>query len=168
MVRKSLTILSLIGLLLSVGLWAASYFHIECPRRGYVLTIAAGTLTVHANDGNEGEAEPDSCRCHGFGGFQTYWIPTIRVVSGGQVTIRRFFLYFSPFGGWTLEVSLWMPTLLCALLPLYSFHLIHRRYKHKKLGLCLKCGYDLRASKDRCSECGAAIEKSPADCRRRG
>ncbi len=31
---------------------------------------------------------------------------------------------------------------------------VHRRRKRKKLGLCIKCGYDLRGSKDRCPECG--------------
>ena len=56
-------------------------------------------------------------------------------------------------------IPLWIPTLFgSALVSLLCFS-PHRRRKRKKLGLCLKCGYDLRASKDRCPECGTAFAK---------
>ncbi|MCH8968573.1 MAG: hypothetical protein IIA66_05590 [Planctomycetes bacterium] len=42
-----------------------------------------------------------------------------------------------------------------AFVPLHN-----RRRRRKKLGLCLECGYDLRGSEERCPECGSAFESS--------
>ncbi len=76
--------------------------------------------------------------------FSTPW--SFRFMDGGGY-------YFG------LVVPLWLPTLMfgiacsCAYMPLY------RRRKRKKLGLCLKCGYDLRASKERCPECGTPFDE---------
>jgi hypothetical protein len=59
-----------------------------------------------------------------------------------------------------IHVPLPFAVLLSAsiLVLLYSPNQIRRR-KRRKLGLCLRCGYDLRGSKERCPECGATIER---------
>lgn len=61
---------------------------------------------------------------------------------------------------WRLIFPLWLPTLLTAVLPTIW---IVQRVKHKRRqvsGRCIKCGYDLRASKERCPECGTPIRYS--------
>jgi predicted amidophosphoribosyltransferase len=50
----------------------------------------------------------------------------------------------------------WVPTLAAAVLPTLSLcRYCRRRRRRWTAGLCLACGYDLRASPDRCPECGA-------------
>lgn len=146
MLRKTLTILSFIGLLLSVAAWGVSHF--------YSLNYVSGSRSVGLGM---------NCVIFG-GGLPQGWSSGIH--QGWQrwrwhKRDRRYPHFAMPqhqkplAGIWFQMLPLWIPTLLCSALflccrPLY----FHRLRKRKKLGLCVKCGYDLRASKDRCSECG--------------
>jgi hypothetical protein len=71
--------------------------------------------------------------------------PKIRLV-GGMIYAWR-----APY--WALLLIWAVPAMPCGLA--FRREWIRRRRRHR--GLCVQCGYDLRASKDRCPECGQVI-----------
>jgi hypothetical protein len=50
-----------------------------------------------------------------------------------------------------------LPAIVFAILPAYTIFNQTRKRRRKRTGRCITCGYDLRASRDRCPECGVAI-----------
>jgi hypothetical protein len=57
-------------------------------------------------------------------------------------------------------VPYWFLLLVTAVLPAWSVVAAVRRRRRIKAGFCQGCGYDLRASEDRCPECGKAVNSS--------
>ncbi len=161
MIRKTMTILSLIGLLLSVGLWGFSYYGLEfwrvqgagsAFRDNYQIVIVDGRASCHRSLNVSGRSDPLTWyrfgrECSGYfeQGILSWWRPFVTVSS--------------PVGGLRLvQVWLWFPVALFACPCYILLRPSYRRRKRKKLGLCVECGYDLRASKDRCPECGSEFE----------
>ena len=63
---------------------------------------------------------------------------------------------------WYARVPYWAVTLAMLVLPGgVVLRAVIRRHRHRRgAGFCSACGYDLRASKDRCPECGTLVPSS--------
>jgi hypothetical protein len=73
--------------------------------------------------------------------------------------------------GWDLEVrvlldrpvwNLLLLTIATAIMPTLALRRIMQRKRRTRTNHCARCGYDLRASPERCPECGAIRETATA------
>ena len=162
--RRLFNILSVLSLLVSVGmgvLWVRSYWVLEgvsytTPRSGSasivmlrVLSVRGYVVLTYSSD-TGGQAR----------GLQYGSQPA----SAGATPGRWRFSYGSgsdparSWGeAWVPHWALLLASAILSILPAAWLIRDRERQWRIKHGLCLKCGYDLRASKERCPECGAAI-----------
>ena len=120
MLRKTLTILSLIGLLLSVGLWLA--LPPSTPSsRPFAKVCTLGNTHI--------------------------------VLMSGPFMPRSVSMQSTTY----LIIPFWMPLLLFASWLTYVSIRTVRKPSRRRKGLCSRCGYDLRGSKERCPECGTGF-----------
>lgn len=84
------------------------------------------------------------------------WTEDYRVGGLGLLFVRR--TYKDPFEPpqrrWCVRVAYGWVLGTTAVLPLAWAAGRRRRSSRRRRGLCLRCGYDLRASPERCPECG--------------
>jgi len=62
--------------------------------------------------------------------------------------------YQAPVDSWSVGVRLWPVAVTMAVIPSLSIWRRICRKRNSRLGFCPRCGYDLRATPDRCPECG--------------
>jgi hypothetical protein len=78
---------------------------------------------------------------------------------------KRSLAYFgggTDFTSWHYGVPLWILSICTMVLPLRSLLRVGRAMRERrttKLGRCCACGYDLRATPERCPECGRVPAK---------
>jgi len=63
----------------------------------------------------------------------------------------------------TLKIPFWFLLAISSILPLgtaWAFVQRRKRERRREAGLCIQCGYDLRASGNRCPECGLEMNAS--------
>lgn len=90
-------------------------------------------------------------------------LPASKGLPHGEWDDVRWYWYsnkwFRPgFGKWLLIVRIWTIVVLTALLPL--IWLWQSRRHGPAPGFCATCGYDLRATPERCPECGTIAAKN--------
>jgi hypothetical protein len=95
----------------------------------------------HAAAPTGGATAPDAEKLFGVAGFS--------IRRGG-----------SPFYSTVFAAPLWGLTALAAVLPIGWLIVAARRSRRRGPGMCRNCGYDLRATPDRCPECGTVPSKA--------
>jgi hypothetical protein len=151
MLRRAFAIGSLVGFVVSLGLWATSYLNIYYTARVRGINMSPQTIFVlHCGaitwPRPRPTEPPNSFRqweTAGFAGLRTFWIPVCNST-------------------WTcVRIPFWMPTVMFCFLSWFSYAPIRHRQKRREHGLCVHCGYRLKHLSDqRCPECDTPFESN--------
>ena len=147
-----------------ITLWVRSYWRDDRMEYGHRASLQSQAISA-----NLGAIDFASCEEWGmtyvFDGwsFHSYttrapWIPTRSRLMGFGFGHFRYSGIDSGSAGSYLSFPIALPLLLTLLQPaLLCRQLLHHRRRQKNPTACSKCGYDLRASSERCPECGTPI-----------
>jgi hypothetical protein len=156
-----LTILSLLLCLATVGLWVRSYWRLD----GLVHISIHGTSGEFRIESIHGELKTTVWhwpRPGSVPGWRYYTVSHPRNYAAESlnwpaVSFPGF--RYQTFSGRGISYRgiffpHWFLALLFAILPMMRLRAILRTRRRHRAGLCEHCGYDLRATPDRCPECG--------------
>jgi hypothetical protein len=159
------TVLSLVLCAATVVLWVLSYwqaqkadwtraFRPDAARPFVGVVLNRGSVMVHYGAFSAGSR---SRRANSGWEWDTYAYSPIAYPFGDVANHRGFGSRAgaNAFGRRCVIVfPAWLPAGVFAVIPLaQGASLVRRRRRHGE-GLCRNCGYDLRATPDRCPECG--------------
>ena len=100
--------------------------------------------------------------------FRFSTTPRIREGLGGsEFEHERLGIAWEKFGsyrgggtGWAVRFPYRYLLCVLAMAPLVPLRYAYKKQKRKRLNLCIYCGYDLRATPERCPECGVVVADS--------
>jgi hypothetical protein len=87
--------------------------------------------------------------------------PTIWTRMGFAFTRDSSGDWFQGYRQTRVAAPLWLASLIAAALPAIRLTRAFRVGRRTAAGRCVRCGYDLRATPDRCPECGTVPKRSP-------
>jgi hypothetical protein len=172
--RRLFNLLAAVSLIFSLGfamLWARSYARMDgvgyshnappgltAVDWGYHLTSECGVLTLGYYIDHYTSSAVVALQHRKPGQSNWNWVTLSRNIRPPERTMgfnsRRNTYTYGTNRNWQLFVPHAALCVLTLVLPAFAF-VSHRRQTRRSLaGTCLACGYDLRATPDRCPECG--------------
>src|SRR5262245_9008513 len=164
--RRLFTLLSAMSLLLcaaAVGLWVRSYWVSDLLSRCSVNSRHVSVSTLIWSQPGSVVLERSS-----FDGSEAEqgwrWTTDSDEIPSGRPNWVTSETLFNDDGGVSVQsiavcIPLWLPTFVFAICP--SSWLMRERRRRavlRAVGCCKKCGYDLRATPERCPECGTVAD----------
>ncbi len=173
-ILNALTVLSLLLCVATAALWVRSYRVLDSyqsfrPADGRLIALALlrGGLQIAHGDGFPRDhplanAGWESIEMGDFmlGPPDKNW----QLLFGGVTSIDQRLLGFRYLSGyllagrfWSIQIPLWSICTLLLLSPMLRMRSSCQKWQRREHRLCLRCGYDLRATPDRCPECGTPV-----------